>query len=86
MVLIITKTGSKGSYHEMDITELLEEQLLFISHTKLENVVFRSDHASNYLTLKGILSRDKEKLLNQLRNALYDPGKASLREEWQRGL
>lgn len=76
----------KGVYQEMNIIELLEEQLLFISHIELENVVFRSDHASNYLTLKGILSRDQERMLGQLRDAIYDPGKASLREEWQRGL
>jgi len=76
----------KGTYNEMDISELLEEQLLFISFTELDNVIFRSDHASNYLTLKGILSRDKERMLDQLRSAIYDPGKASLREEWQRGL
>jgi len=80
------KSRFKGTYHEMNISELLEEQLLFVSHTELDNVVFRSDHASNYLTLKGILSRDKERMLDQLRNAIYDPGKASLREEWQRGL
>lgn len=76
----------KGVYQEMNITELLEEQLLFISHTELENVVFRSDHASNYLSLKGILSRDKERMQDQLRTAIYDPQNASLRKEWQRGL
>lgn len=76
----------KGVYQEMSIIELLEEQLLFISHTELEYVVFRSDHASNYLSLKGILSRDKERMQDQLRTAIYDPQNASLREEWQRGL
>jgi radical SAM superfamily enzyme YgiQ (UPF0313 family) len=80
------KSRFKGVYQEMNITKLLEEQLLFISHTNLENVVFRSDHASNYLSLKGILSRDKERMQDQLRTAIYDPQNASLREEWQRGL
>lgn len=80
------KNRFKGVYQEMNITELLEEQLLFISHTELDNVIFRSDHASNYLTLKGILSRDKEKMLDQLRKAIYEPGKAFLRKEWERGL
>ena len=75
-----------GVYQEMNITELLEEQLLFISHTELEYVVFRSDHASNYLSLKGILSRDKERMQNELRRAIYDPQNANLRQEWQRGL
>lgn len=80
------KSRFNATYEEMNIIDLLEEQLLFISQTELENVVFRSDHASNYLTLKGILSRDKKRMLDKLRDAIYDPGKASLREEWQRGL
>ena len=44
----------------------------------------RSDHASNYLALKGVLSRDTEKLLQQLRDAR--DGKVLLRPEWARGL
>ncbi|MCD4683113.1 MAG: B12-binding domain-containing radical SAM protein [Bacteroidales bacterium] len=76
----------QGVFEEMNTTELLEEQRLFISETKLENVIFRSDHASNYLSLKGILSRDKEKMLKQLDDAINNPQGARLREEWERGL
>ncbi len=76
----------QGVFEEMNTIELLEEQRLFISETKLENVIFRSDHASNYLSLKGILSRDKEKMLRQLDNAINNPEGARLREEWERGL
>lgn len=75
-----------GVFEEMNTLELLREQRLFISETNLENVVFRSDHASNYLSLKGILSRDKEKMLAQLDSAIKNPQRAGLREEWQRGL
>ena len=70
----------------MNTVELLNELRVFLNNTELDNVIFRSDHASNYLTLKGILSRDKERMLGQLRDTIYDPDKASLREEWQRGL
>jgi len=75
-----------GEFIEMNTFELLKEQYNFISHTELDNVVFRSDHASNYLALKGILGRDKEKLLSQLKFAIENPGHGKLREEWQRGL
>ena len=49
---------------------VLEEMKLFISELDLEGTIFRSDHVSNQLILKGILSRDKEKLLNQIEHAL----------------
>ncbi|MGF2734853.1 radical SAM protein [Marinobacter sp. DUT-1] len=65
---------------------LFEEIRLFLEHLELEKTVFRSDHASNYLVLKGILGRDKPKLLDQVNLAISNPGAAPLREEWMRGL
>jgi hypothetical protein len=47
-------------------------------------VIFRSDHASNYLPLRGNLPRDREKLLEQLGAA--QRGDVRLRPEWMRGL
>jgi len=66
--------------------ELLEEMKLFLGNTELEQTVFRSDHASNYLVLKGILARDKDLLCNKIEYVLSDPAHDNLREEWQRGL
>ncbi|WP_278957591.1 radical SAM protein [Aquipseudomonas alcaligenes] len=53
---------------------------------ELQNTVFRSDHASNYLVLKGNLGADKARLLAQVRQAIERPHSAQLRKEWQRGL
>ncbi|WJN61463.1 radical SAM protein [Pseudomonas sp. SO81] len=53
---------------------------------KLKDTVFRSDHASNYLVLKGNLGADKARLLAQVRQAIERPQSAHLRQEWQRGL
>ncbi|TAJ05459.1 radical SAM protein [Marinilabiliaceae bacterium JC017] len=64
----------------------LTELRLFIAHCQLENTVFRTDHASNYLVLKGGLNRDKDKFLNQIDQALKQTGDIHLREEWERGL
>lgn len=80
------KSRFAGVYEEMNPLELLQEQYLFISKLNLDNVVFRSDHASNYLALKGILSRDQDRMLYELECAIRDPNQTSLREEWQRGL
>ncbi len=70
----------------MDQTALFLELKHFISNLELSNTVFRSDHASNYLPLKGMLGKDKEFLLTQIDQVLYKPGSISLRQEWQRGL
>ena len=75
-----------GGFIPLTQMELFEEMLTLISNTNLKSTVFRSDHASNYLSLKGILGRDKERLLTQLREAIDHPEGARLREEWQRGL
>lgn len=75
-----------GDFIAMATEDLLLELHRFIGATRLENVIFRSDHASNYLVLKGILGRDKEAMLRQLEEAIQRPGGANLREEWQRGL
>ncbi|MDN6320040.1 MAG: radical SAM protein [Marinobacter sp.] len=65
---------------------LFEEIRTFLEHLELERTVFRSDHASNYLVLKGNLGRDKQKLLDQVNLAITSPGAVPLRPEWQRGL
>ncbi|MCK4942240.1 MAG: radical SAM protein [Candidatus Aminicenantes bacterium] len=74
------------TYIPLTLEDTLREMDIFLSHTELERTVFRSDHASNYLTLKGVLSRDKNHFLGKIRNASRDPGKADLRPEWLRGL
>jgi len=80
------KKRFNGEFEEMSPIELLKELFLFISETNLDNVIFRSDHASNYLSLKGILSRDKDKMLNEINFAINNAHKGVLREEWKRGL
>lgn len=75
-----------GDWRKLDKIELFEEMYDFIGQLELENTVFRSDHASNYLTLKGRLGRDKDKLLKLIHTAIHQPGMIPLREEWQRGL
>lgn len=79
-----TKFG--GEFVEMNILDLLQEQKLFISKLNLNGTVFRSDHSSNYLVLKGILDRDQQNLIIQIDKAIQAPEHANLRMEWERGL
>ena len=66
--------------------ELFQEMKLLLSELELEKTVFRSDHASNYLVLKGILGKDKEKLVNTVQMALDQSENIPIRQEWERGL
>ena len=66
--------------------ELFVEMECFLSGLELKRTVFRSDHASNWLVLKGTLGADKERLLQQVRQAIAAPQAAHLRPAWARGL
>ena len=56
----------KSEFEPLSQLEMLKEMRLLLSKVELENTVFRSDHASNYLVFKGGLNRDKAKFINQL--------------------
>jgi radical SAM superfamily enzyme YgiQ (UPF0313 family) len=66
--------------------ELFVEMECFLSGLELERTVFRSDHASNWLILKGTLGADKARLLREVRQAIAAPEDAHLRPAWARGL
>ncbi|MBB4199478.1 radical SAM protein [Rhodoblastus sphagnicola] len=70
----------------LSIDGLLREMELLVATLDLRRTVFRSDHASNWLVLKGTLGADKARLLEQLRAAIAAPDQAPLRPAWARGL
>ncbi len=76
----------RGHWRKLHKEELFREMEILLSSLQLHKTIFRSDHASNYLVLKGILGRDKEKLLNIVRTAIHQPGVIPLRPERLRGL
>ena len=78
--------GFGGEFQPLIQQQLFQEMEILLDTLTLERTVFRSDHASNYLVLKGTLNRDKDQLLQQVRTAIQRPGVIPLREEWQRGL
>ena len=69
-----------------DQHELFVEMEAFISALELKRTVFRSDHVSNRLVLKGTLAAEKPRLLNEIRAAIEAPETARLRPVWARGL
>ena len=75
-----------SDFIEMSKMDLIKEMGDFIKYLELESTIFRSDHASNYLVLRGILNRDKEKLMSGINKVLVNPDKSGLTPEWMRGL
>ncbi len=73
-----------GSFTLLTAPEVLKETELFLRHVDSEGTVFRANHASNYLTLKGTLNGDRDALLSQLAAALE--GQRDLKPEFLRAL
>lgn len=78
----ITGWVREGSFQLLLPAEVLKETRLLVENLDAEGAVFRSNHPSNYLTLKGTLNADKDKLLAQIDSAIR--GETGLRgENWR---
>ncbi len=91
--LVVSFPQGEARYREgfpewepLDQHGLFLEMERFLSALELNRTIFRSDHASNWLVLKGTLGRDKERLLGEVRRAIADPASAHLRPAGGRGL
>ena len=73
----------EGSFTVLGPGDILRETELFLQHIDSPGSVFRMNHASNYLTLKGTLNEDREELLSRVRRGLEGYG---LRSESMRAL
>lgn len=79
------KERYNGEFILQDPIELLAEMRLFMNTLELNETIFRSDHASNYLALKGVLGRDKAKFINQIDDILDTNDRSKLKAENLRG-
>ncbi|MBL37967.1 MAG: radical SAM protein [Xanthomonadales bacterium] len=68
-------------FEPLDRIGLFREMRRFIDALQLHETVFRSDHASNWLVLKGTLGADKTRMLGQLEQAINSPENAPLRPD-----
>lgn len=64
------RDGYAGVFEPLDAVGLFNEMQQFIGATELEQTVFRSDHVSNALVLKGILGRDKARMMSEIEGAI----------------
>ena len=73
-----------GRFEVCSADHVLEECRLLIQHLDVDPLHFTSNHASNYLPLKGGLPEDREKFLDMIDQALA--GKIRLRKTLNRGI
>lgn len=67
---------------EMEL--MFRELRTMVDEARPTSTVFRTNHASNYLPLAGVLPLDRERIVATIDQALE--GKIALRPEWSRGL
>jgi len=75
---------AENEFEVPSATAIAAETLLLLENLDSEGSVFRSNHASNYLGLKGTLNEDLEAMKGVLREALR--GEVGYKDERLRGL
>lgn len=80
----VTQWVCDGSLTLLTAQEVLAETYELLRHTDSEGSVFRMNHASNYLSLRGTLNRDRDAMLEKLRAGM--DGSVRLKHEGFRAL
>jgi radical SAM superfamily enzyme YgiQ (UPF0313 family) len=75
-----------GAFTLISPMQSLQELKTIIENATFSNCFFSSMHASNYLSLRGILPRDKVSMLSSLVYVLSRGDAAMLKPEFMRGL
>jgi radical SAM superfamily enzyme YgiQ (UPF0313 family) len=76
----------RNEFHSLSPFQSLEELKLIIENANFTDCFFSSMHASNYLSVRGKLPQDREKMLRELENVLAARDPSLLRPEFLRGL
>ncbi len=76
----------RGEVEHLNPIELARELRELLLHLELEGSVFRSNHASNTLTVAGTLPKDRDRLVAALDGVLANPDGAPFVPDWLRGL
>ena len=76
----------RNEFHPISPFQSLEELKLIIENSNFTDCFFSSMHASNYLSVRGKLPRDKERMLREIEKVLAARDPSLLRPEFLRGL
>jgi len=64
------EAGFDNAFEDLDTVGLCREMQTFVGALELESTIFRSDHVSNHMVLKGILGKDKARMLAQIEQSI----------------
>ncbi|MTI56454.1 radical SAM protein [Geosporobacter ferrireducens] len=59
-----------GEFQLLTPIEILKETKMLLENFALNHCIFRSNHASNYISLQGTLPEDRQRLIRQLDEAI----------------
>jgi len=76
----------KGAFRLISPFRSLEELEIMVENSRFSDCFFSSMHASNYLSVRGNLPQDKERMLKQIVTVLAAREPSLLRPEYLRGL
>lgn len=76
----------QGKFHPISPFRSLEELRIIIENSGFTDCFFSSMHASNYISVRGNLPRDKERMLKELEAVLATKDPSLLKPEFLRGL
>lgn len=80
------RQAQRGEFELPNEWEILEEMRELIAHMDVSNCEFRSNHASNYLPIKGHLPHDKAKMIKLIDEILLKHDRRYLRPDYMRAL
>jgi radical SAM superfamily enzyme YgiQ (UPF0313 family) len=76
----------QGKFHPISPFRSLEELRIIIENSSFTDCFFSSMHASNYISVRGKLPQDKERMLRELEAVLAVKDPSLLKPEFLRGL
>jgi radical SAM superfamily enzyme YgiQ (UPF0313 family) len=76
----------RGEFELPGPFEVLDELLIMIENLELDGSEFRSNHASNYLPIKGRLPDDKQEIIDLIKDIIAKNDRSYLRPDYLRAL
>lgn len=80
------RLAQKGEFELPGPFEILDEMRILIENLELQGTEFRSNHASNYLPIKGRFPEDKQKMLDLINDLIAKNDRKYLRPDYLRAL
>ena len=81
--LLLADKIRSGEFELLNPYDILIETKEMLKYMDCPDCIFRSNHSSNYVNLRGTLNQDKEVMINLLDEAIK--GNVHLKSEWMRG-